>query len=136
MKSFRYPVPACAALAILTGCSSPPYAAYAIEDDAELVSHVVVADGSLQDVVRVGQPLVERMPGNNALRVVVPIRNVDDEPIEILAEMSFQTVQKTPLMDDTNRQYKRIAAGHTINFEAISRKQEAADWVLRLSWNK
>lgn len=137
MNAIRMAALALAGTAFLaSACSSPPYPALAIENDAELANHVVVTEGSLQDVVRVGHPLVERMPATNVLRVVVPVRNIDSEPIEVLAEMTFQTVQKQPIGDDTNRQYMRIPAGGTKNFECISKKQEAADYVLRLGWNK
>lgn len=66
---------------LAAACSAPPYPAYAIENDAEATAQVVVADASLQAVVRAGRPLVERTQQGDFLRVVVPIRNVDDEPI-------------------------------------------------------
>lgn len=116
-------------------CAAPPYVAYSIEDDAEAISPVVVADGELQDVVRAGKPLIERLP-EGWLRVVVPIRNIDSEPIEVLGQFSFLDRDRAPLADDTNRALKLIPAGHTTNFEAISRRREAADWTLRLGWSK
>lgn len=122
-------------LALLAGCASRPYPAYAIENDAELISNVVVSDGALQDVVRVGRALVERTQGGE-LRVVVPVRNIDDEAIEVLAQMSFQDGQHQPIGDTTNRQVRILPAGGTIDMEWISRSREAADWVLRLHWNK
>lgn len=124
------------ALLALAACSAPPYPAYAIEDDAEEVAHVVVSDALLQDIVRVGRPLIERLHQSELLRVVVPIRNIDDEPINILAQMSFQNAQRVPIGDDTNSQAKIIPAGSTVNFDVTSRSTEAADYILRLSWNK
>ncbi len=123
------------ALALLAACSIRPYAAYAIENDAELISNVVVADGSLQSVVRAGKALVARTP-QGQLRVVVPVRNIDDEPIQVLAQMSFQDDQHQPIGDTTNRQVAIIPAGSTVDTVWISRSQQAADWTLRLSWNK
>ena len=117
-------------------CSAPPYAAYAIEDDAEAVSQVVVGDATLQDVLRAGRPLVERMAPDDNLRVIVPIRNIDDEPIQVLAQMAFLDLQRQPLPDETNRQVLTLAPGMTQNFESISRGRKAADFVLRLTWNK
>jgi hypothetical protein len=122
-------------LALAAACSSPPYPAYSIESDAEEVSHVVVLDPSLHDVIRVGNPLVERTAGGNALRVVVPLRNTDLDYIQIVAHMSFQNSQRVPILDDTNRQVLTIAPGHTINFECSSKRQEAVDYILRLGWN-
>jgi hypothetical protein len=121
--------------ALATACSSPPYPAYSIESDAEQISHVVVQDPALHDVIRVGNPLVERTPGGNNLRVVVPLRNIDDDYIQILVQMTFQNGQKVPIGDDTNRQVLTIAPGHTINYECSSKRQEAVDYVLRLGWN-
>ena len=119
-----------------TACSAPPYAAYAIEDDAEAIAQVVVADASLQAVVRAGRPLVERIQPGDFLRIVVPIRNIDDEPIQILAQAAFLDGQRQTLPDETNRQVLLLPPGGTSNFEALSRQPRAADFVLRLSWNK
>lgn len=121
----------------LTGCASgPPYAALRIENDAERISNVVVADAELYDVVRVGEASVERVAGTNQLKVVVPIRSVDDEPIQVLVQVSFLDLQKHPIGDDTNRQVRIIAPGSTITHTAISKQAEASDWVMRIDWNR
>lgn len=118
-------------------CSSaPPYAAQAIEDDAEAMSNVVVADAELHDVVRVGRAGVDRVPGTNQMKVVVPIRNIDDEPIQVLVQVSFQDGRKMPIGDETNDQVQLIAPGQTITHQAISKSAEAQDWVMRIRWNR
>ncbi len=121
---------------LLLACSAPPYPAFAIEDDAESAAQVVVADATLQAVVRAGRPLVERTPQGDFLRIVVPIRNIDDEPISILVQASFLDSQRQQLPDETNRQVLLLPSGGTSNFEAISRQSRASDFVVRLSWNK
>ncbi|MBM4059966.1 MAG: hypothetical protein FJ265_02570 [Planctomycetes bacterium] len=126
----------CLPLLLLSACASPPYPAYAIEDDAEQIASVVVADGALQDVVRVGRARVDRKAADGQLRVVVPVRNIDDEQIQILAQMSFRDAQQAPLGDTTNRQVITVPAGTTLDLEFVSRSREAVDYVLRLSWNK
>ena len=125
-----------ASLALLSACATRPYPAYAIEDDAEERASVVVSDRSLQGCVRVGKALVERVPGSNSLRVVVPVRNIDDEEIQVLAQMSFRNRQKVSLGDSTNRQVMVIPPGSTMEFVSTSRTEEAHDWLVRLSWNK
>lgn len=126
-----------AAFSFLAACgSAPPYVARPIEDDAELVSNVVVTDGELNDVVRVGNAGVERVDGTNQLRVVVPIRNIDDEPIQILVQTSFLNLQKQPIGDDTNQQVKIVPPGSTVAHTAISKTADARDWTMRISWNK
>ncbi len=126
-----------AALFVVAACSSPPYAARTIDDDAEMESNVTVTDSELYDVLHVGRnPLVERVPGTDQLRVVVTLRNVDDEAIQVLAQMSFLNAQKQPIGDDTNKQVKLLAPGETITHTAISKSAEARDWQLRLSWNR
>ena len=122
--------------ALLTACAVRPYPAYAIENDAEEVSNVVVSDASLQDVVRVGEALVERLPGDGELRIVVPVRNIDTEAIQVLAQLSFSDVNRRPVGDTSNRQVKLIGPGSTVDMEWISRGREASNYVLRLSWNK
>lgn len=131
MRSFLFRT---VSLCLLAGCAARPYPAYAIENDAEMISNVVVSDGSLQSVVRVGKALVERTKGGE-LRVVVPVRNIDDEPIQLLAQISFQDAQRQPIGDTTNRQVAIIPPGGTVDMEWISRSQLAADYVLRLGWN-
>lgn len=125
-----------AVLTLLAACSSPPYAAYAIEDDAEQIASVVVSDSGLQGVVRVGRAKVDRRPADDQLRVVVPVRNIDDEQIQLLAQISFRDAQQAPIGDTTNRQIVTIPAGGTVDLEFFSRNREAADYVLRLGWNK
>jgi hypothetical protein len=127
----------CTGLLALSACSStPPYPALSIEDDAEMTSNVTITDAKLHDVVRVGAPLVERVEGTNQLRVAVPIRNIDEEPIQILAQVSFLNRQKQPIGDDTNQQVKLIAPGGTITHVVVSKLAEAQDWQLRISWNR
>ncbi|MEO6596264.1 MAG: hypothetical protein ABIP94_16065 [Planctomycetota bacterium] len=126
-----------AALSVVTGCSgSAPYAALSIEDDAEMTSNVVVADSQLHDLVRIGSPFVERVPGTNQLKVAVPIRNIGNDSIQILAQMSYLNRQKQPIGDDTNQQVKLLAPGNTITYVAISKQADADDWVLRIAWNR
>jgi len=125
-----------ASLALLSACATRPYPAYAIEDDAEERASVVVSDRGLQGCVRVGKALVERVPGSNSLRVVVPVRNIDDEEIQVLAQMTFRNRQKVSLGDSTNRQVMVIPPGSTMEFVSTSRTEEAHDWLVRLSWNK
>lgn len=135
----RHPIVTASATAlfVFAACSSPPYAARTIDDDAEMESNVTVTDSELYDVLHVGRnPLVERVPGTDQLRVVVTLRNVDDEAIQVLAQMSFLNAQKQPIGDDTNKQVKLLAPGETITHTAISKSAEARDWQLRLSWNR
>lgn len=120
----------------LAACAAPPYPALTIEDDAELTSNVVVADAALQDVVRVGRFGVERVPGTNQLKVVVPIRNVDDEPHQILVQTSFLDGQKRPIGDDTNQQVKILGSGMTLSVVVLSKLDTAQDWTMRISWNR
>ncbi len=121
---------------VACGSAPPPYAALAIEDDAEMTSNVVVTDQALHDVVRVGRARVERVPGTNQLSVTVPIRNLDDRQIQILAQMSFLDRERAPIGDDTNRQVQLVSPGDTITFKAVSKGDAADDWLLRLSWNR
>jgi hypothetical protein len=118
-------------------CSAtPPYAAHRIEDDVEETSNVVVTDKELLDIVQVGRFGVERVPGSNQLKVMVPIRNIDDEPIQVLVQVSFLDRNKTPIGDDTNQQVKLIGPGSTLPVTVISKLDTAQDWQMRLSWNR
>jgi len=137
MNMHRSVLAAILASAAFSACrSSPPLAAYGIEDDAEQLSAVVVEDSSLRDAIRAGRPQVSRLNHNNCLRVVVPIRNIDDRQIQVLAKVSFRDRQQQPLGDDTNSQQVTIRPGDTINIETTSRSDAAQDFVVRLFWNK
>jgi hypothetical protein len=120
----------------LAACSVPPYAALPIEDDAEEISNVTVADGELLDVIRVGRAAVERVPGSNQLKVMVPIRNIDDEPIQILVQVSFLDGRRDHIGDDTNQQVKLIGPGATLPVVVTSKQDRAQDWQMRLTWNR
>lgn len=122
--------------ALLVGCSTPPLPMRAIENDAETVSSVVATDASLHDVVQAGKPRLERIQGTNQLRVIVPVRNVDDEEIHVTMQVSFYDRNREPIGDDTSREQKIIAPGHTINYVATSRLDNAEDFVLRVGWAK
>ena len=119
----------------LAACASPPYPAYMIENDAEQIANVVVTDGSLRDVVRIGRTLVERTPGGE-LRVVMPVRNIDSETIQILAQIGYLDANGAALGDDSNRQVQILPSGTTQTLEWTSMDTRAADYVVRLSWNK
>ncbi len=132
MKMFS----ACVSLLLLSACSSsPPYPAYAIEDDAEVIASVVLSDIGLQEVVKIGHAHVDRKP-DGQLHVIVPVRNIDDEQIQVLAQISFRDAQQAPLGDTTNRQVLTIPPGSTLDLEFLSRNREAVDYVVRISWNK
>ncbi|MFM1871795.1 MAG: hypothetical protein RL398_1217 [Planctomycetota bacterium] len=120
---------------LFAACSTAPYPAYAIEDDAELVASVVVADASLQNVVRVGRAQVARLR-TGELQVIVPIRNIDDEQIQVLAQISFRDEQHRPVGDTSNRQVAILPAGSTQDLQWTSTSLDASDYVVRLSWNK
>ena len=129
-------LPGCILFAFAACSSAPPYAAQAIEDDAEAMSNVVVADAELYDVVRVGKAGVERVPGSNQLKIAVPVRNIDDEAIQVLVQVSFLDGRRIPLGDDTNQQVKLIGPGSTLPIVVMSKMDTAQDWVMRISWNK
>ena len=125
------------ALLLLAACAAPPYSALRVDSDVEATSQVDVSDMSLQSVVRVvGHPLIERMNPDGQLRVIVPLRNIDNEEIQILAQVAFLDAQRQPLPDESNKRVMILGAGSTMNFEAISRGRDAADFTLRLTWNK
>lgn len=134
MKSIR-PLSVLAA-ALAAACASPPYAALSIDVDAELGSNVFVVDGELLDVLRIGRVGVERVAGSNQLKVVVPIRNIDDEEHKILVQTSFLDGMKMPIGDDTNQQVKLLGPGQTLPVVVISKLDTAQDWTMNISWNR
>ena len=121
------------ACALLAACSGArPYAALPIEDDAELVANVVVTDRDLRERVRVGRAGVTRVEGSGQLKVVVPIRNVWEETLQLRVQTSFLDAERRPLGDDTNQQVEVLSPGATRNFVVTSSTSDARDWTMRL----
>ena len=135
MKSLRS-MSFVATAALAAACASPPYAALSIDADAELGSNVFVVDCELLDVLRIGRVGVERVPGSNQLKVVVPIRNIDDEEHKILVQTSFLDGMKMPIGDDTNQQVKLLGPGQTLPVVVISKLDAAQDWTMTITWNR
>ena len=133
MKALSIP----SALLLLAACSAPPYPALSIEGDVEATSQVVVADASLQGCLYVvGRPLVERMNPDGQLRVIVALRNTASDEIRFRTQFAFLNKNREPLPDETNTQVRVLGPGMTMNVESISRGREAADFTLRLMWDK
>ncbi|MFT7537399.1 MAG: putative lipoprotein YajG [Hyphomicrobiaceae bacterium] len=117
----------------LASCSSvAPYAALPIENDAEQVSNVVVTNAELRSKLRVGRAGVRRVDGSNQLKVIVPIRNVSENQLQIRIQVSFLDLEKAPIGDDTNSQVQIIGPGETHNHSVTSTMSEARDWVMRI----
>ncbi|MCK5944780.1 MAG: hypothetical protein KAI24_22520 [Planctomycetes bacterium] len=121
------------ALTLTAACGGTrPFAALPIEDDAEMISNVVITDEDLYDAIRVGRAGVERIDTSNQLKVVVPIRNISDGTLQIRVQTSFLNLEKQPIGDDTNQQVQILSPGMTINHVAISSKPQARDWTMRI----
>jgi len=124
-------------LLFAAACSSgPPYNALMIEEDSAPLSNVKVTDKELADVVRVGRAAVERVSGTNQLKVMVSIRNIDIEPIEVLVQVSFLDGRKMPIGDDTNQQVKVISPGAELPLVLLSKFDTAQDWKMTINWNR
>lgn len=126
-----------AGLVALAACAStaPPYVALPIKASDPSISNVEVTEATLYEIVRVGAPIVKRVKGTNQLEVSVPILNIHYEPIQILVQVSYLDHELQPIGDETNRQVKLVSPGETVTHTAMSRKAEAQDWLMRISWD-
>ena len=126
-----------AGLVALAACAStaPPYVALPIKASDPSISNVEVTEATLYEILRVGTPVVKRVKGSNQLEVSVPILNIHYEPIQILVQVSYLDHELQPIGDETNRQVKLVSPGETITHTAMSRKAEAQDWLMRISWD-
>jgi len=121
------------ALLGLAGCSGArPYAARAIEGDAEMTSNVVVSTSALYDAIRVGRAGVERLTPSNQLKVVVPIRNISSDTLQVRVQTSFLDLERQPIGDETNQQVQILSPGATVTHTVISSKAAARDWTMRI----
>ena len=109
-----------------------PYAALSIEDDAEMVSNVVVSNGGLYDAIRVGRAGVQRIPTSDQLKVMVPIRNISNSTLQVRVQTSFLDLERQPIGDETNQQVQILSPGATVTHTAISSTTAARDWTMRI----
>jgi len=91
-----------------------------------------VTDRDLRERVRVGRAGVTRVEGSGQLKVVVPIRNVWEETLQLRVQTSFLDAERRPLGDDTNQQVEILSPGATRNFVVTSTTSDARDWTMRL----
>lgn len=99
-------------------------------------TNVEYADPDLSGVVELGAPAIERLRESNNLKVIVPIRNVTDEQVQILVQMEFRDANQLPYGDVTPSRVMVIPRGMTKNFTATSLKPIAMDYRMRLRWNR
>jgi hypothetical protein len=128
---------ALAVLAVVAAaCSSgPPYAARRIGDGPEL-GNIKVFDSALNDIIEVGPANVDRVPTTNQLKVMVPIRNTSDTPIQIRVQVSFLDGRKLMIGDDTNEQVKLLSPGSTMPHVVMSKQDLAQDWEMTINWHR
>jgi hypothetical protein len=127
------PLSSLTALLLLGACASTaPFGALPIEDDVEMTTNVVVTNADLHGALRVGRARVERIEGSDQLKVVVPIRNISEDPLQVRVQVSFLDLEKLPIGDDTNSQVQLIGPGDTINHAATSMTKDARDWIMRI----
>ncbi len=112
-------------VALTVGCASSPGG-----------TMVEYADPDLSGVVELGAPAIERLRESNLLKVVVPIRNVTDEQVQLLVQMEFRDSNGLPYSDHTPSRVMIIERGMTKNFTATSLKPVAMNYVMRLRWNR
>ena len=125
-----------AGLVALAACSTaPPYVALPIRAGDPSISNVEVTEATLYEIVRIGTPTVKRIKGTNQLEVTVPILNIHHEQIQIHVQVTFLDHDLQPIGDETNKQTRLVSPGQTITHTAISRKAEAQDWLMRISWD-
>jgi len=125
-----------AGLVALAACSTgAPYVALPIRAGDPSISNVEVTESTLYEIVRIGTPTVTRIKGTNQLEVTVPILNIHHEQIQIHVQVTFLDHDLQPIGDETNKQTRLVSPGQTITHTAISRKAEAQDWVMRISWD-
>ncbi|HEX6812974.1 MAG TPA: hypothetical protein VF384_15220 [Planctomycetota bacterium] len=122
-------------LAFAACASPPPYAALPIRVSAPRLSNVQIMEATLYDILRVGEPTVQRVKGTNQLEVGVPIMNTHYEQIQVLVQVVYLDATQQEIGDETNRQVRLISPGETITHSAMSRKAEALDWVMYISWD-
>ncbi|MCA8976258.1 MAG: hypothetical protein KDC98_16175 [Planctomycetes bacterium] len=119
----------------LGSCAARPYPAFGIEDGTEPIDHVVVSEASLQDVVQVGRPQIERVADGGA-RVVLVVHNGDIETIEVMAELVLLAEGREPVGAAGNGQVAVIGPDCTVAVGWDWPVGRDSGYEIRLSWNK
>ena len=78
---------------------------------------------------------MQRVETSNQLKVVVPIRNIGGDTLQVRVQTSFLDLERMPIGDDTNQQVQIISPGMTVNHVVVSSKAAARDWTMRIGPN-
>lgn len=97
---------------------------------------VEFSDPDLAYAVELGPAVAERLEASNNLKVIVPIKNITDEQVQLLVQMEFRDANDYPIGDNTPSRVMILERGASKDFSATSLNPVAMAYKMRLRWNR
>ena len=120
----------------LSSCSTIWLPAHSIEDERVCAPGIIVHGDSLQGILRVGTPRAELVWPDNRLLVCLPVRNVDIEPIRVVAEVRFLESGARGITQISRQTVMALSSMEGGQVELLSAGPGDFGFEVRLMWDK
>lgn len=120
----------------LSGCSTIWLPARSIENEKHSAPGIIVHGDSLEGIVRAGPPQAESVWPDQRLKVVVPIRNIDIEPIRVVVEIRFLEAEAGRIAEVRRRVVLSLESMEVRQAELSSSGPGVFGFEVRLMWDK
>ena len=131
------PLVACAAAALIAGCSDTPKAPVQAREDAYLPDQVQLVDEGLRGRTAFGAPIVSRDPSGGLAFVTVPVRAATNRPLDIEYRATFFDPNGQPLPGSPTTWFPRRLAPNVFDRITVnSTSPRAADFQIDFRYAK
>ena len=120
----------------LSSCSTIWLPAHSIENEKVFAPGIIVHGDSLQGILRAGRPRTESVRPDQRLRVVVPIRNIDIEPVRVVVELRFLQADAGQITEVRRQTVLSLSSMEVREAELTSSGPGVFGFEVRLMWDK
>ena len=121
---------------VLGGCSTVWLPVYSVEVDTDQVPGVVVRSETLQGVLRVGTPSLDLLAGSGGQVVLgLPVRNIDIEPIRVVAELRFLAADSQGVREHKQRAVMELPSMEVRELRVVSAVTGVFGFEARFTWD-
>ena len=120
----------------LSSCSTIWLPAHSIENEKVFAPGIIVHGDSLQGILRAGRPRAELVWPDQRLRVVVPIRNIDIEPVRVVVELRFLQADAGQITEVRRQTVLSLSSMEIREAELTSSGPGVFGFEVRLMWDK
>lgn len=120
----------------LSSCSTIWLPAHSIENEKVFAPGIIVHGDSLQGILRAGRPRAESVWPDQRLRVVVPIRSIDIEPVRVVVELRFLQADAGKITEVRRQTVLSLSSMEVREAELTSSGPGVFGFEVRLMWDK